>query len=142
MPVTMHQAPPACQAQTGVPPREREDKSLVLMLREAIDECGWKHDAVAEAIGVAPWYLSKMLACEKAITQRHLKALPDDIEAMLAQKWCEAFGLIVITPLEGPAAVKAFASGLIGMFATQLPERASRMAKSGPMPAAARTKSA
>lgn len=96
-----------------------EDKSLVLkrrMLREAIDESGWKHDAVALALGVDAPYLSKMLAGEKLITLRHLDALPDDIEAIYARKYAELFGAIVVAPVSGEAAVRNLVSGLCGLL--------------------------
>lgn len=86
------------------------------LLREAIDEAGTKHDAVAAALGVGPSYLSKMLAGEKAITDRLIQKLPDDIESIYARKVAEAFGHDVLEKLSGENARRAFASGLIGML--------------------------
>lgn len=102
-----------------VPHPAAEDNSLVLkrrLLREAIDESGWKHDAVAHALDVDAPYLSKMLAGEKPITLRHLDALPDDIEAIYSRKYAETFGQIVVAPAEGDTAIRNLVSGLIGVL--------------------------
>lgn len=116
---------PPMEVKAVVPTTNAEDSSLVLKrrwLRDAIDESGWKHEAVACALDVDGPYLSKMLAGEKPITLRHLDRLPDDIEAIYLQKYTEALGLIVVAPSSGPDAVKHLVAGLIGML-TSLPRR-------------------
>lgn len=117
-----------------------KDLSLVLaLLRDAIDECGWKHEALAAAMQLPnPAYLSRMLSGEKPWTLRHLLALPDDIEGRFAQKWAGYRGALVVAPLVGEAAVKALVSGLIGVLAPQLPARATQMAKAAIAPDATR----
>lgn len=119
-----------------------EDNSLVRrLLRAAIDETGWKDGAVAECIGLSgesgAAYFSKMLSGEKPIGAKHLRALPDDIEAVFARLYAESFGLIVVAPTHGDDAVKALVSGLFGVLAPSLPVRATRMAKAT-IPAPAR----
>lgn len=111
---------PPMEVKTVAPTREARDNSLVLkqrFLREAIDESGWKHDAVAAAIGVDGPYLSKMLAGEKPITLRHLDGLPGDIEAIYSKKYAEHHGHVIVTPAAGDDAVRLFASGLLGILA-------------------------
>lgn len=118
--------------------RSGQDNSvdpIARLVRAAIDESGWKHDAVAEAMGLkgesGKSYLSKMLAGEKPISARHLVSLPDDIEAIFARKYAETFNLVVVTPVFGEAAVRSLMSGLLGVLAPApaLPDRAAAMAK-------------
>lgn len=110
---------PPLQLKPVVPTCVERDNSLALkrqLLRDAIDESGWKHDAIACALGVDAPYLSKMLAGDKTITLRHLDALPDDVEAIYTRKYAEAMGLIVVAPVQGEAAVRNLVSGLIGVL--------------------------
>ena len=92
--------------------------SLVLrLLRESIDDCGWKHDALAVQLQLPnAAYLSRMLSGEKPWTLRHLVALPDDIEKCFAEKWAKARGAVVVAPLAGQAAVDALVGGLVGVL--------------------------
>lgn len=101
------------------------------LLRDAIAESGWKHEALASAMDLPnAAYLSRMLSGEKPIGARHLRALPDDVEAIFAQKYAETFGLIVVAPSHGQDAVKQLVSGLFGVLgAASLPARADRMAR-------------
>ncbi len=124
----------SCQDQLVARVIGREDNPVVPeirdLLRAAIDESGWKHDALWDVLGLPDkFYLSKMLSGEKPIGVKHLQALPDDIEAIFAEKYAETFGLIVVRPLGGPEAIKAFVGGLVGVLAPRLPVRASAMAK-------------
>lgn len=117
-----------------------EGMDLVLrLLRESIDESGWKNGAVAEAIGLkgesGAAYFSKMLGGEKPIGAKHLRSLPDDIEAIFARKYAESFGLIVVVPAVGSDAIRQLIAGLVGVLQTQLPARAS-----APLKAALATK--
>jgi len=104
---------------------EEQGKTLSLrrMLRESIEESGWKFDAVAAAMSAASGreitgpYLSRMLNGEKSINALHLLSLPDDVEAIFARKYAESFGQIVVTPAAThEAAVRSFVSGLFGML--------------------------
>lgn len=112
------------------------DSDLVLVrrwMRAAIDESRWKHEAVAMAMTEAGVptdgvYLSKLLSGEKPISAKHLRALPDDIEAIYARLQAEHFGHIVVTPVTGDRALRNLVSGLIGVMAP-LPARADAMAK-------------
>lgn len=110
---------PPVLANPVVPHHEPQDNALVrmrLLLRDAIDGSGWKHDAVASALGVDAPYLSKMLAGEKTITLRHLAALPDDVKARFASSAAERLGFIVVKPVQGPEAIKGLVSGLVGLL--------------------------
>lgn len=115
----------------------RQDKRLVLraFVRDAIDESGWKHEAVAATISEATGrsidgpYLSKMLAGEKPLTDEVLEGLPDDIEAIVARLYAESFGQIVVTPASDDSAVQHFVGGLLALLRPQLPARASSMAR-------------
>jgi hypothetical protein len=101
---------------------EDEDLSMVrTWLREAIDECRWKDAAVAVAIGLVGEsganYFSKMLRGEKPISAKHLRALPNDIEAAFARRYAEHFGLIVVRPLPPEEALKGLVAGLVSYLA-------------------------
>ena len=75
-------------------------------------------------------HLWKLLHGEKPWRIEHLLALPDDIEACFEQRRAEAFGLIVVEPVDGDQALKNFVSGLLGVLGgPRLPRRAGRMAK-------------
>lgn len=121
-----------------------EDKGLVRrLLRESIDASGVKHESVAAALRVDGPYLSKMLTGEKPIGAKHLRALPDDVEVIFARLYAESFGLIVVQPSHGDAAVRNLVSGLFGVLgAAALPQRASRMAKGTELSTAADRKRA
>lgn len=120
------------QGSSSVHLTQSEDKDLVLVrqiFKAAIEESGEKKEFVAAAIGVDPEYLSKMFSGDKPIQTRHLGALPDQIEAIFARRYAEAFGLVVVTPVVGEAAVHSLVSGLVGLLAPRLPTRAVRMAR-------------
>lgn len=120
MPRMMNVPLPPMEVKAVAPATGRGDNELALkrrLLREAIDDSRWKHDAVAAALGVDAPYLSKMLAGEKPITLRHLDALPDDVEATYAKKYAEGFGLIVVAPAASPeCAIQQLVSGLVGVL--------------------------
>lgn len=106
------------------------DLSLIRdCLRLAIEESRWKHDALATAMALPnAAYLSNMLSGEKPIGAKHLRALPDDVEAIFARRYAESFGLIVVAPLRGDEAVHSLVRGLIGVLsqapAISLPNKA------------------
>lgn len=105
------------QANSVVRLRDESDKQLVTIRRlvnEAITESGWKHEAVAAALGTDGPHLSNMLSGNKPLTLLRVTQLPDDIEAIFARKYAEAFGLIVVQPCSGDQAVKNLVSGLFG----------------------------
>lgn len=97
---------------------DREGNRVVLhgVLRLAIDESGWKHDAIACALAVDGPYLSKMLTGEKPIAARHLAALPSDVARIFARRYAEGFGLLVVTPLSGDDAAIALIGGFVGIL--------------------------
>ena len=115
-----------------------EDNDLVLLrrlLRDAIDESGWKHEAVAAVLHVGGPYLSKMLAGTKPITDRHIRALPREIGVILARRYAEAFGLVVITSTEEQRVIGNLLQAVGSAFATlggQLPMKVDRMARASP----------
>lgn len=114
------------------PQRARQDKTVVLrqLLRAAIEQSRWKHDALWRAMKLPDAaYLSKLLSGEKPLGAHHLADLPDDIEGIFAGLYAETFGQIVVTPASGEQAVKQLVSGLFGVLAPRLPTRASAMAK-------------
>lgn len=113
-----------------VPASVAKDNELVLVrrcLREALDESGWKRAAVAKAmtdtglVKVDEPYLAKMLADgpdAKSISALHLRALPDDIEALYAKKYAESFGQIVVAPApDAETAARHLVSGVFGLLA-------------------------
>jgi hypothetical protein len=101
------------------------------MLRRAIYDTGWTHDALAVEMQVDKAYLSRMLSGEKPWTVKHLCNLPDDIEALFEQRRAESFGLIVVAPVDAETARRHLVSGLLGVLAPKpaLPQKAGNPAK-------------
>jgi hypothetical protein len=135
-------APSTSQGNSTAPAAEPKDNELVLMrhtLRDAIEESGWKKEAIAAAMDLPDAaYLSKLFSGEKPLMARHLVGLPDDVERIFARRYAEAQGLIAIEPACGGDAVRQLVSGLIGVLAPRLPEKADRMAKCYPEPTPAK----
>lgn len=125
----------------GVRRARDEDNDVALVrrwLREAIDESGWKHEAVAKAmreksgLAITGPYLSKLLAVSgerKTVTAAHICALPDVIEAIYARKYAEHFGLLVVAPVDEVTARRHLVSGLLFGLGPRLPARAGRPLK-------------
>lgn len=107
------------------------------LLRSAIGEADWKHDAVAATISARTGrsidgpYLSKMLTGEKPLPSELISALPDEIREALYDAGCRAHGRIVVTPCEDiEQALERFAQGLVGIIRyALLPKKAARMAR-------------
>lgn len=135
----MAHSPARCQVQNDSPLGEARGNTLSLireLLRQAIDESGWKHEALAAEMQLPnAAYLSRMLSGDKPISAAHLRALPDDIEQVFARKYAEAMGLVVVAPVHGGDAVRALVSGLVGLLAPP-PPVPIRMAKAALRPAA------
>lgn len=91
------------------------DQALVL-LRRAVADRGYTLDALSAAMGKDRAHIHRVLQGEKPLTLQFITALPDDLEARYEQLRAEAFGFIVVTPLEGPDAVKGFVGGLMGLL--------------------------
>lgn len=106
---------------------------MLQMLRQAIDESGWKHEALAVELGLTnAAYLSRMLAGEKPWTLRHLAALPDDVEAIFFRLRSESLGQIVVQPVDFETARRHLVSGLVGVLSHRgLPEKAGQPLKAG-----------
>lgn len=97
---------------------------LLKLFNDAIDASEWRHkqDALATAMGLDKSYLSRMRSGEKPIAQKHVAALPDDVEVIFAKLHAESFGLIVVAPATNTHdAARAFISGMFGLLAPQLP---------------------
>lgn len=124
----------AALGQGNVVAREprRQDNSVVRQwLREAIDESGWKHEALASVMGLPDkFYLSKLLSGEKPLQVWHLTNLPDDIEVGFAKRWIESLGPMVIARLSEAEARQQFAAGFFSLMCGAFQSRAP-MAKAG-----------
>lgn len=123
-----------CQVIPDSQPENAEGNELSLMLqflREAIDESGWKHAALAVQMNLPnAAYLSRMLSGEKPWTLVHLLALPDKIEKRFAKKWYEHRGGVTVPKLRGQRAALMFAAGALGVFgAMSLPARSNGQLK-------------
>ena len=113
-----------------------EDKSVALRarVRAAIDESGWKYDAVARAMSATSGrsidgpYLAKMLSGEKSFPLDLVSALPDDIERIYVRLHGEALGQIVVTPPEDDSA-ELHVTVVRRLHARQLPAKVERMAQ-------------
>jgi transcriptional regulator with XRE-family HTH domain len=104
------------------------DRALAL-LRKCASDLGWTGDALAAHMGKDKSYISRVLNGEKPMTLEFLIALPDDLEAAWHSASAESFGRLVVEPVSGDLAVRNLVSGLFGVLAPSLPERASRMAR-------------
>lgn len=108
------------------PAGDARDNSIVRTreaLRAAIDESGWKHEAIAAAMSDASGltidapYLSKLLSGEKPIAAKHIEALPDEVEQLYSKHYAESFGHVVVPRLSEEEARRHLAIGLFGMLA-------------------------
>src|SRR5262245_16305083 len=88
-------------------------------IRAAIENTGWNQDALSAHMQKDKGYISRVLNGEKPLSAEFLRALPDDVEALMARFWAESFGQIVVAPAASrDAAVRNFISGLFGMLET------------------------
>lgn len=85
-------------------------------LRQAVEQCGYTHDALALVMGCSPSLVTRVLNGERPLREDWICRLPDDVEALFLQKRAESFGVIVVQPLAGLDAQKAFVSGLFGLM--------------------------
>lgn len=98
--------------------RAADVERWLALMNDAIDDSSWAHkqEALATYMGIDKAYLSRLRSGEKPWRVEHITALPDDIQARFDQLRAEASGFIVVTPLEGPDAVKGFVGGLMGLL--------------------------
>lgn len=106
------------------------------ILRGCVQQCGWTLDALEAEMRIDKSLISRILNGERPVTLKFVIALPDDIEALYMQRRAESFGLIVVAPLTGVDAQRAFVAGAIGLMAgSHLPSRAAVTAKADIRPA-------
>jgi hypothetical protein len=87
-------------------------------------------ESLSAAMGRDKAYISRVLHGEKPMTLLFITELPDDLEALYEQRRAEHFGRIVVEPLSGVDAQRAFVAGALGLMSgSVLPEKASTMAK-------------
>lgn len=99
-------------------------------LQQAMRDTGWTVDALAAHWDVDRGFAWRLVNGEKPWSVERVLSLPDDLEQRLEHRRAEGFGLIVVAPLRGLDAQKAFVAGLIGMMAApDLPAKADRMAR-------------
>jgi hypothetical protein len=95
-----------------------------------MNDTGWTPDALAAHWKVNRSFAWRLVSGEKPWSVDRMLALPDDLAARLEHLRAERHGLIVVAPLTGLEAQKAFVAGLIGvMSAPVLPAKASAMVK-------------
>lgn len=105
-----------------------------ILVRAAINESGWKHEAVAAAMSLASGrsidgpYLAKMLNGEKPFPVDLIPALPDDIERRYVRLHGETLGQIVVTPPDDESA-ELHVTVVRRLHARQLPAKVERMAQ-------------
>lgn len=92
------------------------DRSYAL-LRRCVSDGQWTLDALAAHMGIDKAHISRVLNGEKRATLDFMASLPHDVKVLFAMRCAEAFGLVVVAPLEGPAAAKALVAGLLGVLA-------------------------
>jgi len=103
--------------------------TVLATLRTCVHEKGWTLEALESEMRIDKSLISRVLNGERPLTLAFLLALPDDVEVLFETRRAEAFGLLVVPRLEGDAAAKAFASGLLGLLGGRLPAKAALMAK-------------
>lgn len=123
--MSMRATAAACQVNPDSHADDARGKSVSLdLLREAITESRWKHEALAVEMRLPnAAYLSRMLSGEKPWTLRHIESLPDDVEAIYYRLRAESLGLLVAAPVDAETARRHLVSGLLGVLAPQLPAR-------------------
>lgn len=122
--VTRQERP--CDRYNGERSHACDPDFLVDLFNQAIDESSWsnKQEALATAMGLDRSYLSRIRSKDKPLQQRHIVALPDDVEAIFAKLYAESFGLVVVVPARGHDAVKQLVAGLLGVLPQVFPEKA------------------
>ncbi len=110
----------ACQSATG---DSTVDMSRALAcLRTSVQECGYTHEALAAVMGCCPSMVTKVLNGDKPLKEEWICALPDDVERAYLAKRAESLGALVVQPLRGVDAQKAFVSGLLGLLGATAPD--------------------
>lgn len=105
-------------------------------ITRAVIESGWNQEALAAHLQKDKAYISRVLSGEKPLSAAFIRALPDDIERIVARYYAESLGLVVVAPLSGPAAIEGFVGGLIGLLtASPLPAKAQMVKAELPMKA-------
>ncbi len=123
------------------PLRARQSTSIdvataLAQLRAAVQECGYTLDALQAVTGIDKSHLSRVLNGERALTLPFLVTLPHDVAARYEAKRAELLGNVVVTPLSGIDAQRAFLAGLVGLIgAVPLPVSANHPAKADLAPA-------
>lgn len=103
----------------GAQARSSLEDQYYALLRQCIAECGWSIEALAAEMRLDKSYLRKLLHQEKPGWKPAYEiALPDDVEALFAERRAERFGRIVVRPVHGQAAVKSLVAGLFGVLGT------------------------
>lgn len=129
------QEQPTSQAERGqgkeVSPAVVIEGRELALLRQAIDDSEWTHEALATVMPVpSAAYISRMLSGEKAWTTKHTDALPADIRKKYRALAADDDGLIVVVPIADPqAAVVQTVSGLISLLRAQLTSRGDRTSR-------------
>jgi len=121
-----------CDQLDSIGSRDRDLAELRAWINRAIEEQGWNHEALAAHMHKDRAYISRVLSGEKPLSAAFMRELPDDIELVVAKFYAQAFGLIVVAPLSGPAAIEGLVGGLVGLLmaaAPQLPVKASVMVR-------------
>lgn len=110
---TVSTAAPTCQSASA----DSTDVARALAcLRLAVQECGYTHDALALVMGCCPSLVTKTLNGDKPLKESWVCALPDDVERAYLAKRAESLGALVVQPVHGLDAQRAFVSGLRGLF--------------------------
>lgn len=108
------------------------DLNLAL-LRQCVSDLGYTLDALEAATGTDRSYIGKVLNAEKPLSLPFEVALPLDLISEYRKRQAEALGLIVVRPLVGVDAQRAFVAGALGLLtSTGLPARADAMIKIEP----------
>lgn len=101
-------------------------------LRRCVADLNYTSESLEVATGRNKAHISRVLNGIKPMTLEFLTALPTDLQGLYEQRRAEHFGLIVVRPLAGLEAQRAFVAGALGLLtSTGLPTKADAMVKAG-----------
>lgn len=98
------------------PTRSTAIEHALSLLRRAIAECGWTFDALEQHTGKDRSYLSAILSGDRPCRLDFLVTLPDDVRERYSCFVAEHNGWIVVRPLTGIEAQKAYVAGALGLL--------------------------
>lgn len=98
------------------PTRSTAVEHALSLLRRAIADCGWTFDALEAHTGKDRSYLSAIFSGDRPCRLDFLVSLPEDVRRRYSELVAEHNGWIVVRPLTGIEAQKAYVAGALGLL--------------------------